>query len=544
MEKRLILAFILSFLVLLLWSTLIPRPTPRVNSTDFVSKNALSSEKAPMMGALSDSVATPEDKSAKISEIIQHEQTAKYDVEFTNLGGSIKSIYLREYKASLPVTEILTMEGHDSVEYHLDRTGDNRDIRYSYQENDIKITKQYHLTDEYNVQSEIEIENLSKMSKLIDLNIKNFRLDINRMDNIRLDINRMDNSQEQALYEYSINLTNNIIRKGNAFKFSIKNDEKHGSGEIQWLGFRDRYYCLIVKPMEAINEYKAKFITAKILDLAVAREKYEIPAGQKMTLNFNIYCGPQILERLKSYHLGFESIMSFSGFGILDGISKIIYNFMHFLYKSIPNWGICIILVSVALHLLMYPLTKKSMVSMKKMQAVQPKLTQLKEKHKSNPQKLNQEMMALYKEHRINPLGGCLPLILQMPIFIGLYQVLWRSVSFKGAGFLWIKDLSMPDRLLLLPYHIPIIGNEINILPFLMMIIMFFQQKMSSKNMVVTDPAQITQQKMMMTIFPVFIGFIFYKFASGLCLYFTVFYLLSTLTQWKMSKQPQVIVSG
>ena len=115
-------------------------------------------------------------------------------------------------------------------------------------------------------------------------------------------------------------------------------------------------------------------------------------------------------------------------------------------------------------------------------------------------------------------------------------QVLWRSVVFKGAHFLWIKDLSQPDRLWIFPFSLPFIGNELNILPIAMMGIMFVQQKLSAKNMVITDPSQAAQQKMMTMIFPVFLGFIFYKFASGLSLYFTTFYLMSTLSQWKMSK--------
>ena len=171
---------------------------------------------------------------------------------------------------------------------------------------------------------------------------------------------------------------------------------------------------------------------------------------------------------------------------------------------------------------------------MKKMQSLQPHINKLKEQHKNNPQRLQKEQMELFKEHNVNPLGGCLPMILQIPIFFGVYQALWRSVYFKGSGFLWIKDLSQPDRLLELPFPAPF--NELNILPILMIIIMFFQQKLSQKNMVSTDPNQIAQQKMMAIFFPVFIGVIFYKFASGLCLYFTVFYILSAFTQWKMSK--------
>ena len=127
-------------------------------------------------------------------------------------------------------------------------------------------------------------------------------------------------------------------------------------------------------------------------------------------------------------------------------------------------------------------------------------------------------------------------MLLQMPVFIGLYQVLWRSVSFKGAKFLWIQDLSLPDRFWTLPVTLPLLGSEFNLLPILMVIIMFFQQKLSARNMVVSDPAQVTQQKMMAVIMPPFLGIIFYKFASGLTLYFTMFYLFSAVTQWKMSK--------
>ena len=150
-------------------------------------------------------------------------------------------------------------------------------------------------------------------------------------------------------------------------------------------------------------------------------------------------------------------------------------------------------------------------------------------------------MMELYKEHKINPLGGCLPMLLQIPFFIGVFQALWRSVYLKGAKFLWIQDLSMPDRLFKLPQKIPILNVEyFNILPIILIALMFFQQKMSSKNMATTDPNQLAQQKMMQFFLPVFIGILFYNFASGLALYFMTFYLFSTTTQWRMSKAKAV----
>ena len=127
-------------------------------------------------------------------------------------------------------------------------------------------------------------------------------------------------------------------------------------------------------------------------------------------------------------------------------------------------------------------------------------------------------------------------MFLQMPIFIALYQVLSRSFTLKGSDFLWIKDLSEPDRLAMLPYSLPILGNEINILPLLVMVVMFVQQKVSSKNLIAADPMQVNQQKIMTMVFPVMMGVLFYIIASGLALYFFTFYCLSTFSQWKMSK--------
>jgi YidC/Oxa1 family membrane protein insertase len=268
--------------------------------------------------------------------------------------------------------------------------------------------------------------------------------------------------------------------------------------------------------------------------------EFKLDPGAAKTFDFTIYIGPQDLNLLRKLDGNISKIMAFSGHAFLDFIEKFIYNILLLMNKVIPNWGLCIILISLLIYGATYPLTLKSTLSMRKMQELQPKMAELREKYKNNPQKLNAEVVQLYKIHNVNPLSGCLPVLLQMPVFISLYQVLWRTHNFQGAKFLWIKDLSEPDRLVVLSSGLPFIGHEINILPVLMAIVMFFQQKISAKNMVVVDPAQEMQQKMMMFMMPVFIGGIFYHFASGLTLYFTIFYLLSTLTQYKMSKLNKV----
>ena len=292
----------------------------------------------------------------------------------------------------------------------------------------------------------------------------------------------------------------------------------------------------MVRPEFQVVAYHIEPIDEHQLSIAVSPGDYKVATGDTQSFDFTIYMGPQDLELLKNLDGNIKPIMAFSGFGFLDFIEKFIYHMLLFIHKIIPNWGVCIILVSLLIYGATYPLTLKSMLSMRKMQELQPKMAELREKYKNNPQKLNAEVVELYKVNKINPLSGCLPMLLQMPVFIGLYQVLWRTYHFQGASFLWIRDLSQPDKLFIFPANLPVIGNEFNLLPLLMMVVMFFQQRLSSQNMVVTDEAQAMQQKMMKWFFPVFIGFIFYRFASGLTLYFTVFYLLSTLTQYKMSK--------
>ena len=167
---------------------------------------------------------------------------------------------------------------------------------------------------------------------------------------------------------------------------------------------------------------------------------------------------------------------------------------------------------------------------MREMQKMQPHIEALKKQYQNDPQRLNKEIMELYRVHKINPFGGCLPLFLQIPVFFALYQALLRSLALKGSSFLWIKDLSEPDRLAVFSANIPFIGNELNVLPILMAITMFFQQKLSSKTTPSGDPQQ---QKFMLIFFPILFGVMFYHFPSGLALYWSVYSLLSLGFQWR-----------
>jgi len=175
------------------------------------------------------------------------------------------------------------------------------------------------------------------------------------------------------------------------------------------------------------------------------------------------------------------------------------------------------------IKIIVHPLTRKSYVSMQKMQTLQPKLNELKEKYGKDPQRLNKETMKLYKESGINPLSGCLPTLLQLPLLWAIFIVFRNTIELRDAAFIWwIKDLSAPDTILKLPFSIPFYGDLVNILPLFMGVTMFIQQKMTMK-----DP----KQKAMIYFMPIFLTLLFNSFPSGLNLYYALFNLFSILQQ-------------
>jgi YidC/Oxa1 family membrane protein insertase len=209
-------------------------------------------------------------------------------------------------------------------------------------------------------------------------------------------------------------------------------------------------------------------------------------------------------------------------------LSKGIYWFLIGCYRAIPNYGWVIILLSALMKLAFHPLTAKSMKSMREMQKLQPEIQALKEKYKTEPQKMNAAMMELYRKRGINPLGGCLPLLLQMPVFFALFNVLSKTIELRRADFIfWINDLSAPDRVATLPFSIPFIGTTLSLLPILMGVAMFIQQKMTP-----TDP----KQAMMTYLLPIIFTFMFFTFPSGLVLYWLVNNVLTIIHQYLMNR--------
>jgi YidC/Oxa1 family membrane protein insertase len=282
-------------------------------------------------------------------------------------------------------------------------------------------------------------------------------------------------------------------QNNNFQKTPLKKIKEETLSNVTFAGLSEKHFCLSLLK----GSYSIKWIKSKdeiYLTL--------IPSSSEVSL----YVGPQIEKQLKPF--GLQGIINY-GFFHSIGVGLVwLLQMLHTLTKS---WGISIILLAILTYLILLPFTAKSTKAMKRMQAIQPEIEELRKKYRDTPQKLNKETLELYKKYKINPLGGCLPLFLQAPVFIALWQVLMKFVELKGAKFLWIKDLSLPDHAFKLSLPPPI--DYINLLPILIMIMGLLQQKIAISSSVSSE------QKSLGLIMSLFMGVIFYNFPSCLTLY-------------------------
>ncbi|MBT5419406.1 MAG: membrane protein insertase YidC [Candidatus Cloacimonetes bacterium] len=311
----------------------------------------------------------------------------------------------------------------------------------------------------------------------------------------------------------------------NKIALSKLKEERKASGSIDWAAVRSKYFTMAIIADELIEMNK---ISAFKLEESPSMKLSVSTIGSQIDHNYNLYLGPLDYGRLKAYGIGIENIVEM-GPKFLQGLSKLFLWFLSFLYGFIPSWGVVIIIFSIILKTLLYPLTHKSFESTTKMQKIQPLTKELQAKYKGDPQKMNAELKKLYKEHGVNPLGGCLPMLLQMPVIFALYPLLRYSISLRQASFGWLPDLSEPD--------------PIWALPILMAVFMFVQQKLMAPSKATLDgmddkqKAQQQSQKMMMYFMPIMMFFIFKGLSSGLVLYWTVFSIIGSIQQYFIKKK-------
>ena len=307
-------------------------------------------------------------------------------------------------------------------------------------------------------------------------------------------------------------------------KGKISEDTQKGS--TLWSAVKTKYFLSAIIPDEPGVAARIKS------ELLEKRPVYETEISQKTSSsnNFTLYMGPLDYNNLKSFGVGLESNVDL-GWALFRPIGQLISWLLSKMYAIIPNYGIVVIVFAFLIKLLLNPLTVKTFESTRKMQALAPEINKIKERYQNDPQKMSRAQMELYKSSGANPMGGCLPMLIQMPILVSVFSIFRSKIEFRGAPFFgWISDLSVPDTLIELG------GFPINILPVLMGSTMFIQQKMMAA------PNADANQKTMMYFMNAFFLFLFYSFPSGLNLYYFVFNLLSIIQQKYLIPNPAAAV--
>ncbi len=307
-------------------------------------------------------------------------------------------------------------------------------------------------------------------------------------------------------------------------------------GEQEWVAVKSRFflqafssdstnngYRIDVERLDEPGALKLKYATAQVRFPAAT-----LAAGEVVTRNYNIYVGPKKLDLVKGFG---PKGMDMMQFGFFKWMCVLLLPILNFFYLLIPNYGVAVILLTMLVRIAFWPLTHKSTASMKKMQEIQPKLKELQKQFKDDPQKMQQETWKIYRENKVNPMASCLPMLIQIPVFIALFTVLRSAVELRFAPFLWIADLSEPENLL--AGMLPIVP-ALNILPFLMAGTMLLQSRLTPA---MGDPAQ---QKMMMWMMPAMMLFMFYQMPSALVLYWTVSQILAIVQlYWQRRKSAE-----
>jgi len=504
MDKRLTLTIALSLLVLLTWSAFVSKQYP-------IANKGVTTQNLSLISAVSKEPVSAETAEEPPAPLLFKFAQDNFEINFIESEAAIKEVIFKAYQDyKFPLKHGLLINDKP-LSFKKEQSPPNT-VTFVYSDQSKKIIKKFIFSQSgYSFWLEVTMQNLSAAPITLDLPLVLGVLDFSAQ-------NIQARYQDVTLAEKE-----KVLHLNGRKEFTSEN--------VKFLGLRDRYFCSIIEP--ASDNYKgfARKTNTQESEIGLILTNVNLTPGQRIEQKFHIYLGPQELRLINSINPRWSELINY---GTFDFIAQILLQLLHFLYGLVHNWGWAIVILSFLVYFILYPLTLKQMRSMKEMQALQPHIEELRKLYKDNAQKLNKEIMELYREHKVNPLGGCLPLLLQMPIFFALYQALMRSVVLRGANFLWIKDLSEPDRLFILPVSLPILGNEINILPIVMTIGMFIQQKTS---LTTTSGSSAEQQKLMLILFPLMFGFIFYKMPSGLVLYWFINSTLMLLYQLRISRK-------
>lgn len=404
--------------------------------------------------------------------------------------------------------------------------------------NTFRLTKQYVFNPEdYVFKLDIFIENKEGSN---EINIGNAAYTLRTSPQIGPYYNKKNDRYDNRTF---MSYTNGKKKKQILKESQTKEYDK----TYTWTGIAGKYFTTLVAPMNVSSMAMATYSTQiEVDDYANAQVLLTRTPIQQSSVQdtYYIYVGPRT-ETLSKYNNASDNPWHLSNLRLDDSIkSTVILSWleiglkwiMEMLYKLIPNWGVSIIIMTILLKLVLFPLTKKSSVSTLKMQALQPRMKEIQDKYKGQPEKLNAEMSKLYQETGYNPLSGCLPMLIQFPLIIAMYNLFNNYFEFRGAMFIpgWIPDLSVGDSVYTLGFDLPFLGSKIRILPIIYVISQLLFGKITQAGNSGANNGM--QMKIMMYGMPLFFFFIFYNAPSGLLLYWTVSNILSLGQQLIINK--------
>jgi len=577
MEKRAILAIILTFLIIMLWgviqSKFFPQPPSKPPTQEVKKEQVAPEEKGAEKGIDIKERKSPNEKPIPVTKIVPKKEvsveTQNYWAVFTNEGARLQHFKLKKYedrveespltiklirfvqdilgkkeeepKKPAPLDLVNTSEkeglplgltisdSHSEGNWEVDKDGlrllsdgEKDEITFVKNlENGLKILKRYRFSsDQYAFDLDLEVQNSSSKEMTGQLGLDWIgKIELEKL----ADTGNKDYGLKYAFFKNNKVETKDLGGTGSsgcipgcgASKSKIEPFETSDKGDIRWYAFKGEYFTalLISPPSEKNVTLSVKGSEKNLLQASLSTSSFSIPAKQAVKVPYRIYMGPKEEGQLKTLGVDAEKLVDFGWFTV---VAKPLLWFLKLTNKVTKNFGIDIIILSILIKIIFLPLTQISFKSMKEMQKVQPEMARLKETYKNDKARLQQEIMLLYKRRKINPMSGCLPMVIQIPVFIALYNALQYTIEMRHAPFfLWIKDLAAKD--------------PIYITPLIMGATMVIQQKMTPT---AADP---TQAKMFL-LMPVMFTFLFLNFPSGLVLYWLVNNVLSIAHQYYLNK--------
>lgn len=536
MDKKSMLAIVLSLMVLYIYQAFFVKPLPQKqpapakNGATVVEKTGGDAPAAQTGAGQTNIISLKQQKEAEYKDIPM--ETEEYIAVFTTRGAALKSFKLKKYretidknsalielvnvKAGMPYPLTMSFAGSDFnipddaiYEVMTDPSdfkhgADAQRLTFTLEyPGAVKIEKTYSFhPGKYDFDLEVKVNNLSRntLSQLAGLNWRQF----------------VDPQTKTDSYGHGgpISLVAKNIEREEVKKMTAS---RTLGPDVSWGGFESKYFIAAMIPQ---NPSLASFTLSKdnqeMVSLNMTLPKNVIPPGQSGLINYSLYLGPKDYSILKAQKAGLENSIEFGDW--LKWLAMPLLITLKFLYNNVvPNYGVAIIILTTLIKIIFWPLGNKSYKSMKEMQKLQPKIVELREKYKDDKARLSQETMAMYKAHKVNPMGGCLPTVIQIPVFFGLYKTLLYAIELRHSPLIWwVQDLSAKD-----PYYVT---------PIIMGATMFLQQKMAPT---AGDPMQAKIMLFMPAIFTV----MFLNFPSGLVIYWLFNNIISIGQQYYINKR-------